>query len=255
MTKCEQSLIGRCKAFTKWPGKNVRCQHRGRYDGYCKKHQPRNPAPDLVERVATSLRECIANIGEGDTYREMAKAAIKAMNYGGGAVKSAAEAHNFGASAPESPGPVQEDDACIPESAPAQTSEISLVDEALFDYSRLSTDELIAECKRLWTLNGRFMKDMDHYRSECHRLCEKLLERGNKINALEATRGPDEGETAEQIYERLSKQAKVLGMRLCPIRPVSIRDVMDNHKMETGTMHGKEIYKAILDAAGVKYVD
>jgi hypothetical protein len=92
--------------------------------------------------------------------------------------------------------PVQAQTASMSHAAPVDaqdggvSSEISVVDEALFDYSRLSSDELIAECKRLWTLNGRFMKDMDHYRSECHRLCEELLERGKKINALEATREP-----------------------------------------------------------------
>lgn len=39
---------------------------------------------------------------------------------------------------------------------------------------------------------------------------------------------PDTGETTSQIFERLSKRAKILDMKLCPIEPVSI-DVLPRH--------------------------
>jgi hypothetical protein len=59
-------------------------------------------------------------------------------------------------------------------------------DDALFDYSELNKDDLILECNRLWKLNGEFLEGLNHQRRETHRLCEELLDRGKKLNALEA---------------------------------------------------------------------
>lgn len=51
------------------------------------------------------------------------------------------------------------------------------------------------------------------------------------------TTEPDSGETSSELYERLSKRAKLLGMKLCPIEPVSLTQciiAMDNAAKEDG---------------------
>lgn len=37
--------LPRCKATTKWQDK--RCEHRGRFDGFCKKHAPKSNGDDV----------------------------------------------------------------------------------------------------------------------------------------------------------------------------------------------------------------
>lgn len=86
-------------------------------------------------------------------------------------------------------------------------------DEALFDYAALSKDDLIAECKRLWNLNGQFLRDLTHERSEVSRLCDKLLEQGKELTAAlmkrQAAKATGQHDDGWQPMERESNGLQV----------------------------------------------
>lgn len=75
------------------------------------------------------------------------------------------------------------------------------------------------------------------------------------------TTEPDEGETADEIYQNLAGKAKILGLELRKAKPVSLEVCANaflaranNALSLTGNMPSpREITKAVLDAAGVKY--